>query len=480
MHDLASDLLGRAPLYINGQRLDTVGEGDARNRIAKACQQLITFAFPNLRMLKGTYDEGTLSKALLDANEILFAEGENLSESEQEILTYVQRNQNNGDRTSIEEIIRNFGRRPYGWYPMGVLTLVSRLFRMGKVELRAPEVLDTRSALTHLKNSRQHGSVRVRLHEAPDPTKINNLKSFYRDFFDRANDGVDGVSVGQFTSAALTAEARDLALLLDQAGRYPFLEALRPIAERVTKLSERDSTYLLNHVAEFDGDLLTAKDDLLSPLKAFMHGPQRIVYDDAITFLREEEANFAELDHADVQPLRDLAASAHPYRGNTLPAAKATVTKLRSRLADILKAERDQAGAELDAQVARLETIEGFGSLSESSKKQVLAATNSARSAIQTARFVTGIRDRLQRYTSQEYPMQIALAARLVAPSPKSNEAPISDAPPEPTVEYTPASGLRPKCGLLYIASRADLEQWLAALRVAAEAELDKGKRITL
>ena len=50
----------------------------------------------------------------------------------------MMRNQNNGDRTSIEEIIRNFGRRPYGWYPMAVLTLVSRLFRMGKVELALP------------------------------------------------------------------------------------------------------------------------------------------------------------------------------------------------------------------------------------------------------------------------------------------------------------------------------------------------------
>lgn len=481
MHDLASDLLGRAPLYINGQRLDTVGEGDARNRLAKGCQQLITFAFPNLRMLKGTYDETTLSKALLDANEILFAESENPTESEQEILTYVLRNQNNGDRTSIEEIIRNFGRRPYGWYPMAVLTLVSRLFRMGKVELRGPEVLDARSALAHLKNTRQHGSVRVRLHEAPDPAKINALKNFYRDFFDRTNDGVDAASVGQFTSVALAAEARDLALLLDQAARYPFVEALRPIAERVSKLSERDCTYLLNHVAEFESDLLTAKDDLLSPIKAFMHGPQRAVYDDALSFLREEEANFAELTQADVQPLRDLAASAQPYRGNALPLAKAAVAKVRGLLTDLLKTERDQAVEELDAQVTRLETIEGFSSLDESSRKQVLAPTVSARTAIQTARFVTGIRDRLQRYSNQEYPMQIALAARLVARPQKGAEVE-SGAPtqPEPRVEYTPASNLRPKCSLLYIATKAELEEWLAALRVAAEAELDKGNRITL
>jgi hypothetical protein len=53
MQELASQFLGKAPLYLNGSRLDTVGEGDARNRFAKACQELISFSFPNLKMLKG-------------------------------------------------------------------------------------------------------------------------------------------------------------------------------------------------------------------------------------------------------------------------------------------------------------------------------------------------------------------------------------------------------------------------------------------
>ena len=89
---------------------------------------------------------------------------------------------------------------------------------------------------------------------------------------------------------------------------------------------------------------------------------------------------------------------------------------------------------------------------------------------------MTGIRDRLQRYSSQEYPSQIALATRLVAPTQKGDEPAIDNTRLEPLVEYTPANNLRPKCGLLYIATRAELEQWLAALRVAAEAELDKGE----
>lgn len=481
MRDMASEFLSKAPLYLNGSRLDSVGAGDARNRFSKACQELISFSFPSLRMLKGAYDETTLSQALLSQDDLLTSGTQTPSEAEQEILTYVMRNQNDGTRTSVEEIVRNFGKRPYGWYPMAVLTLVSRLFRMGKVELRAAELLDARSALDHLKNTRQHGSVKVRLQEQFDATKVNALKTFHHDFFDRSNSGTDARSAGQFTSEALAAEIRDLTVLLDQAARYPFLEPLRPIVARLATLAEKDYTYLLNHLADFQDDLLNAKDDFLSPIKAFMHGPQRIAYDEAITFLREEEANFAEVPATEVQPLRDLAASLHPYRGNGVPAAKSAVSKLRGILADLLKAEREQALATLDTQQARLQAVEDFTLLDEYGRNQVLALTLAAREAIQSARFVTGIRDRLQRYLTQDYPAQLALASRLAAPAPPPPGKPGEKAPPPPPpIRYTSATSLRPHCSLPYIASVADLDQWLAALRTAAKAELEKGNRISL
>jgi len=481
MLGVATDFLSKAPLYLNGSRLDTVGEGDARNRFAKACQDLISFSFPSLRILKGAYDETTLSQALLAQDDLLTSGTQTPSEAEQEVLTYVMRNQENGERTSIEEILRVFAKRPYGWYPMAVLTLVSRLFRMGKVELRTAELLDARSAFEHLKNSRQHGGVRVRLQEQFDATKVNALKTFHHDFFDRPNSGADARSVGQFTVEALAAEARDLTVLLDQATRYAFLEPLRPICAQISTLAGKDYTYLLNQLTECQDDLLGAKDDYLSPIKAFMHGPQRVAYDDAITFLRAEEANFAEVPAAEVQPLRDLAASAHPYRGNGVPAAKAAVTKVRSLLAALLKGEREQAIATLDAQQTRLQAIEDFAKLDEPHRSQVMALTVAARDAIQSARFVTGIRDRLQRYLTQDYPTQLALASRLAAPPPPPPGKPGAPATPAPVpVRYTSATNLRPHCNLPYLATEAEVDVWLSSLREAALAEIKQGNRISL
>jgi hypothetical protein len=161
--------------------------------------------------------------------------------------------------------------------------------------------------------------------------------------------------------------------------------------------------------------------------------------------------------------------------------AKIAATKLRLLIADLLKTERDQALATLETLKTRLRALQDFGTLTEPARQEVLAANIAARNAINSARFVTGIRDRLQRYTIQDYPAQLALISRLVAPAPKAiGDGGQAPTPTPPPVIYMPATSLRPKCDLPYIATESDLDLWLAALRAVAQAELDKGNRISL
>lgn len=481
LQTLCSELMSKAPLYLNGSNLTDIGEGEPRNRFAKASQALISFAYPSLRMLRGSYDERTLSDTLLGADDLFAAGGQTLSEAEQEVLTYVMRNQNNGERTSVEEIIRNLGRRPYGWYPMAVLTLVARLFRMGKVELRNADLLDARSALEAMKNSRQHGGIRVRLQEQFDATKVAALKRFHQDFFDRVNEGTDPRTVSQLTCEALAGEARDLIVLIDQAGNYPFLKQLRPHADRIQVIAEKDYSYLLNHLVDFSDELLDAKDNLLASVKSFMHGPQRRAFDEVLAFFREEEANFGEIDASDLEPLRALSVSQTPFRGSVLPNARAAQTKVRGLIDAKLVAEKSAANATLDAREAQLRGIEDFKKLDTEEQTQVLAKTEEAREAIASARFVSAIRDRLSRYTAQEYPEQLALAARLAAPPAppeKPGDQPKPPVAPEP--HYVAVGRLKVSCPLPFIANEAELDEWLAALRKAVAEELSKGNRISL
>lgn len=477
-----ADLFSKATVFLNGSKVESVSYAEPQTRFHKLAQDLISFAFPSLKMLKGRYDETTLSKALLDSDDLLTSGQHPLSESEQEILTYVQRNQNTGERTSVEEMLRQLSRRPYGWYPMAVLTLLGRLFRMGKLELRTTEPLDAKTALEHLKNTRLHGSLRVRLQEQFDATKINALKIFHREFFNRENTGTEARSAGQLTSEALIAESKEVTLLLGQSNLYPFLSALKPTADWLAKLSEKDYTYLLNQLTEYADDLVDAKTDLLDPIKTFMRGPQRAAYDEAVSFLREEDVNFAELPSEEIKPLQALSAAPAPYRGNVVPVAKAAVTQLRQRIAELLTAERAQADSVLTEHEQKLRSLPDFAKLNRSAELTVLLKSNEARNAIASARVLTAIRDRLSRYRSLDYPAQLELTAQLATPPPeppKAGEKPAAvPAPPAPS--YIPATSLKAKCSLPYLTTEAEIDQWIAALRQAALDELAKGHRISL
>jgi hypothetical protein len=478
LQSLCADLLGKAPLYLNGSRLADIGEGDARNRISKASQTLVSFAYPSLRMLRGTYDEAGLSKTLLDSDDLL--PGTPLTDAEQEVLTYVLRNQNSGERMTVEEILRHFQKRPYGWYPLAVLTQLARLLRIGKIELRAPEILSAKAALEALKNTRQHGSIRVRLQEQFDQTKVDALKRFHQEFFDRACPGTDARSVATAVADACESERGVLQNLVSQKGRYPFLSQLEAVCTQLENLAGKEPSYLLTQLAEFSGPLLDAKDDLLVPIKAFMNGQQRVTYDEAVAFLREEEANFSGISSADLEPLRQLSVSQTPFRGNVVPQAKAAVAKVRTTIQEQIQAERQAALDEIERQEARVKELPQFAALPVDQQQLVLSKSHAAREAIQNARFISSVRDRLHSYSSTDYPAQLSLAT-----SPGKPASPYEEGAPKGTSvkdepAYIPFARLRPKCALPYLASEDDVEVWIESLRKTALEEVQKGNRISL
>jgi len=438
-------------------------------------------------MLRGSYDDALLRKTLTDQDDLLTGGQQPLSEAENELLTYVRANQNQGERSTVDEMIRHFSHRPYGWHNLAVTCLLARLFRMGKVDFRAPDPLDAQSALKALNNTRQHATIRVQLQQQFDPAAINALKRFHHEFFDQTNPGTDARSVAEATLTAFAQKAQTLSGLLLQKSQYPFLTQLTPPVDQLKSLAEKDTNYLLSKLTEFDNDLLEIKDDLLHPILSFMNGPQRKAYDEAIAFLRDQEANFGDIPEENLQPLKTLASADHPYRGNVVPLAKTAVGSLRTQINTLLETERQSATSALADLEQKIRTLPDFTQLDAAAQEQVLIKTAATRANITTARFLTAIRDSLNRYRNNDYPAQLTLASQLANPTPaptptkegQQGTARPTPTPPPKTI-YIPASTLTTQCALPYISDETDLDQWLQALRKAAVNELQQGKRISL
>ena len=467
---LADDLLRTAVLVVNGQTL-SIGEGDPKNRFSKACQELIRSAFPKLKMIRGLFSEATVAQVVRDQDDLIDGLAVQLSEAEQEVLVEVERQQKLAERLSAEDLVRKFEARPWGWPNWATLTFIARLYRLGKLELREKELLGSLEVIEALTNSRRLGGVSVRLAKVVDPRRVNDLKRFHNDLFNVQNQGTDPRTICEAFRMAMAEEAQDLREIAAQAASYSFLAAVKPWAEEAEAMAKKDDSYLLNQQESFKDAWLEAEADLLTPLKQFLNGHQKSVYDQVKAFEARYGDELADLPADLVAPMRTLLASDRPYAGGLIPQATNALTELQKHLEQRLQQAQAKALQEISEQEERLRADADFQKLDPEQQMEVLTPTAAAKSDVQGSTKPGTALLRVNRYRIDEVPIQLQRMAALAAPK---------DAPPPAEITVVAASALKVSCPLSQITNEAQLGQWLEALRTAARRELDQGHRISL
>ena len=466
----AEELLRTAVLVVNGQTL-SVGEGDPKTRFSKAYQELIRSAFPKLKMIRGNFSEATVAQVVREQDDLLEGSAIQLSEAEQEVLVDVERQQKLGERLSAEDLVRKFEARPYGWSNWATLTFIARLYRLGKLELREKELLSSVEVIEALTNSRRLGGVSVRKQEQFDTSSIDALRRFHHDLFNGQSPGTDARSTCAAFRMAMAEEAQDLREMAAQASSYSFLAAVKPWAEQAEAMAKKDDGYLLNQLGSFKDSWLDAEEDLLTPLKQFLKGNQKTVYDQVKAFEARYGDDLADLPADLVAPMRTLLTSDRPYAGGLIPQATNALTELQQQLEQRLLQAQAKALQEISEQEERLRADADFQNLNPEQQAEVLAPTAAAKSDVQGSNKAGTALLRVNRYRSDEVPKQLQRMAALVAPP---------DRPTPEVIRVVPASALKVSCPLTKITNDVELQQWLEALRAAAQAELDQGHRISL
>jgi hypothetical protein len=422
-------------------------------------------------MIRGNFSEATVAQVVKEQDDLLEGSAIQLSEAEQEVLVDVERQQKLGERLSAEDLVRKFEARPYGWSNWATLTFIARLYRLGKLELREKELLSSAEVIEALTNSRRLGGVSVRKQEQFDTSTVNALKRFHQELFNVQSLGTDARSTCEAFRMAMAEEAQDLREIAAQASSYPFLGAVKQWVEQAEAMAKKEDSYLLNHLNTFKDSWLDAEEDLLTPLKQFLNGNQKTVYDEVRAFELRYGDEFADLPAEQVAPLKKLLESDKPYAGGLIPQANSAMAELQKQLGERLAEAKAKALQEINEQEARLKATADFQKLDTSQQEQVLAATARAKADVQAANQPGRALLRVNRYRAEEVPKQIQTMAALAAPPEIGSVAPVT---------VVPASALKANCPLSQITNSGELQQWLEAVRVAAQAELDQGHRISL
>ena len=359
-------LLGKAKLYVAGGDIEIGGE-DPQTRITRGFHELIMRAYPNLRMLRGiTYTENDVAKCLKYSEDGLFGnDTTSLAESEQELLAFIQTNNRGGVRTTLKSLLEKFERKPYGWYYSAILCTLANLCARGKVAVKTDSnILEEDELERALRNTHGHGNIVLEPQIDFTASQVRNLKEFYEDFFDSLPRTNEAKALGKETGVALQEIIHQLTPLAAQSSQYPFLNALTPALEKLKELSGKPYAWYLTDLLRQEDELLDLKEKVIDPIRKFMNGPQKAIFDSARKFVQAQEANFSYIEGDESSQIIEALADPECFKGNCMQHLKTRVDTLQEKLATQIEAEITKAKDTVDGLKNRLCGMVEFTALS--------------------------------------------------------------------------------------------------------------------
>ena len=497
-------LLGKSKLFINANLVD-IGGTDPQSRIIKGFHDLIVRTYPNLKMLLGfTYTEAYVSKCLKDGGGSLFGnDASMLSEAEQEMLSFVKGNKNNGIRTTVKSIIERFEKKSYGWYYAAILCILAKLCAAGKVELNSDSnILEDDQLEKALLNT--HGHANLVIEPLSDFTagQIRSLKQFYGEFFDSPTSSTEAKALGKETTAAIKEKIEALSDLVAESHKYPFLAELNKIIETLKELKGKPYTFFLTDLHKIEDSLLDLKEEVVDPVQRFMSGPLKTIYDDAVNFLKRQEHNFSYLEGDESDQILTILKDSSCYKNNMMQKVKSLVKTVSDKVDEKLKATKQGASDKINALLNKITGMEDFKKLSAENQDELIKPFEIQIEKIQDQTLIAMISDTLRRFEDDEYNKILSKLSFFTRPKPKPlksdpikyktspkdsdlgkgeiKEDPIKPKkePIEPAEEVVGIKTITVDYSKPWIENESEVEDYLSALKKAIIKEINDGKRV--
>lgn len=477
--DRARALLGEATFFARGEALPR-GGGDGGSRVVAAFNQLVDKVYTSLPMLRGKpYGEKDVPAAFATSASM----DTGLTEPEREILNQATRDGQLNQRTTARALVTKFGAKPYGWSYHAVLAIVAGLIARGRIEAKLDgAVLDAAGAQKALANDRVLESLRLEPLAEWTPAQVRGVREFLRDMFDHdAPPAADARALGQEAATRLTLLDAEIADYLRHGDRYPFLVALAPLAEQVSRAKDKPAGWFLGEMDTTTRNALTdSREDLLDSIRPWWRGPGRVAHDAAADMLRDEAANLAHADPARVTALAAALAAADAHKGEGGRRLRDVRDALRREIDGAVAQARAEASNAVTALMERLRAAPDFATASNDARAAIEREGAATLAAIGAARLVAVARDDAARFGAHTYPRLLAMLAP--APEHGGDTGPTDGAGGTSVREpaFVPAYALTTGFAKPYLSDEADVDAYLSALGEAMRAAVATGKRITV
>jgi predicted transcriptional regulator len=468
------DLIADAKMYLNGSHLDSISSKEPKNKITAGVQQLIKVTYPSLSMLTADFSEDDIKKIIDKRDDVLFKDS--LSPVEQEVLDRINRNKANHDRTTTKALLDHFSARPYGWYQAAVLCLMAKLYKRNKISLKKDgNTLDDRGVLDVLNSNREYANTIIEPDEEISNTQVKKLKDFHQEYFSEGNLGNEPKDISKLFKQRLTTELKDLNEIYSMRGVFPFLEQISEAILKVKNVAEKEHPYFFNALDSFKEEMLDDKESFLDPIKKFMGGQQKSIFENVLHFLQSDNANFDYINKNGIVQLQKVKESKAPYKGNLMQEAKQVIDAVKAEVLEKIKQERDLANAEILKDIEKIQAYSDYSRLDKINQDEILKPFTESICNINNEKFIGNIRAKLSDIQNRIFPDQLNRMSAIANPlDEKGSESARSE------VTYVQTKNIKVKYNKLSLETEADVEAYVNELREEYIKIIKANKRISL
>ncbi|ROI04325.1 BREX system P-loop protein BrxC [Kaistella haifensis] len=483
---LGNKLLSDASVYMNGEKIQSGNVADGKTLVVNSFQNLVKTVYTNLRMLGNIqYSEDTFKSVIFGGKDSLFDTDDNtMTEGESEILNIINRRKGQSDRTSLNDLKNHFAKKPYGWYQNAVWTLVAQLYKRGKIELKKDSNnLEDNAVVQALLNSASYANVMLEPQAVIDPRLVVNLKRTYAEAFDETPSKIEAKEVANEFKEKLNEMYNEVSQLEVRKTELPFVSALTEFRDKLHKLKNKEYSYYLTNLKDFEDDLLDTKENILDPIKKFINGDQLKIYEKVSSFLKSDLSNVEYIDGNEFSQIKSVMEDRAPYKGNTVRDAKVLHENITKKLQDKIDEERNKAIQKTEEVIAIIKTNEDYNRLSEADQNRILSPFQDEINKLKSQRYIGNMRNTMVFVSEFLYTKQLNEIVRLVTPEPKPNpdlpnggDKPVVVVP----VHYVRGSSIKPTFNKTELRTEDDVNEYVESIRKSFLEKIKEHKRISL
>ncbi|GAA1511033.1 hypothetical protein BJ978_001565 [Agromyces terreus] len=475
--------VGKSTLIYNAGLLD-VSSADPVTRINDGFQKVIAATYSNLTLLGGKIlTEQQLSSFVNPPDGGLFDDTASiLAVPGDDMLAHLEMSRKRHIQVTMKQLLEKYATKPYGWDQWSIAAVVGYLSGDSKVELQLNQKILARTEITSaLRNTQNYPHMVVALERDFDPKVVSTFRKFVIEFTDDGAVSKDARELARAGKEHLDAKLAELKALRTGAG-YPFIEQLDAPIRMLDDLCAHKPEWF---VTDFTGadDLLDAKDNVIDPIKAFLNGAQRGIYDNATMFMQSNRSNLPYLPGGAADSVETALEDAQIFRGGKTAQLGAAITSLEALLSEAIATQRASATADINERWQQVPGSKAYEDASEAARQSVTRAANAVLDRVQRETQIPSIKNLASQFAETTYPRILdELHSARVTPPPDPDHDPDIDTPadPVPTKQTVSIGSLQlPGAGQV-LETAADVSGYLDQLRTTLVAAINDNKRITL